>query len=104
VRAGNVKQRVIIGESIMNANAKGLSPAQAQQLVKQVFLERGQPGVNTTTNLNAIGYSQPINLYHLLASINQAIIDEYGKAYALSSSVTAKWTTVGDVINSVEQA
>jgi hypothetical protein len=87
----------------MAANKKGLTPAQATSLVSQVFLERGQPGVTPTTKLKDIGYSQPINLYHLLATINQALIDQYGKAYALVSTVTAKWTSVGDVITSVEQ-
>jgi hypothetical protein len=103
-RAGQTKgrQQQLRG-SIMIAKTKGLSPTQAQSLVNQVFLNRGQPGVKATTKLKDIGYSQMINLYHLLASINQAIIDEYGKAYALSSSVTANWTTVGDVINSVQQ-
>jgi hypothetical protein len=88
----------------MNTNNKGLSSAQATRLVRQVFLERGQPRVNRKTKLADIGYSQRINLYHLLATINQALIDEYGNAYALNSSVTTNWKTVGDVINSVETA
>jgi hypothetical protein len=87
----------------MNAKPTGINASQAKALVTQVFLERGQPGVQTTTKLADIGYTQTINLYHLLATINQAIIDGYGKKYALSSSVTTNWKTVGDVINSVKQ-
>lgn len=81
-----------------------ISYAQAEKLVLMVFSERGQPNVKDDTQLSAIGYTQTINLYHLIATINQAIIDEYGKQHALKSSVTTGWKSVLDVVKSVEQA
>jgi hypothetical protein len=105
VKAAKVQtsRKVKIGKIAKKNKAAGITSAQAKALVTQVFLERGQPNVTATTKLKDIGYTQMINLYHLLASINQAIIDQYGKAYALSSTVLKKWTTVGDIITSVTQ-
>ncbi len=81
-----------------------IPPAQAEKLVLKVFADRGQPGVNDKTKLSDIGYSNEINLYKLLASVNEEIIREYGTAHALGSSVLAKWSTVGDIVTSVEKA
>lgn len=74
----------------------------AETLVHRVFNARGQPLVNDNTKLADIGYTQPINIMHLFGDISQAVKAMYG--IVMTSTVTAKWKTVGDVVSAVQNA
>jgi hypothetical protein len=74
----------------------------AETLVHRVFGARGQPNVNDNTKLAAIDYSPGINIDHLFGSISDVVKTMYG--ITMNSSVTTNWTTVGDVVTSVQNA
>lgn len=72
---------------------------QAEKIVIAVL--KASPQVNDQTPLSQLGYSNGQNLSDLTADINRVIIRD---GYALDNSAYQGWSTVGDVVKSVQNA
>jgi hypothetical protein len=75
---------------------------QARKILVQVFAERGATDIELkdSRTLDELGFTQVLNLYGLLASINAHLDD----AHKLGSSAVSGWETIKDVIASIEYA
>jgi hypothetical protein len=72
---------------------------EAEKIVMDV-LQAG-PQVNDKTNLSDLGYANEPNLYILAGQINAVIVQ---KGYVIDNSGIPNWSTVGDVVTSVQNA
>ena len=77
------------------------SYAEAETIVQNAFKSRGLPNVTDDQKLSDLTYKTKTDLLGLLDAVNTAIPD---KAHRLPISATDNWTTVKDVVVSVENA
>lgn len=77
------------------------SYSQAESIVQEAFKSRGFTSVTDDQKLSVLGFNAKSDLLGLLDSVNLAIPN---KAHRLPISATDNWTTVKDVVVSVENA